>query len=162
MSQRVQTSAVSVDERAELARVVVYEAVVSLDLERSAVSLFPDAGGASSFGAVLAPVLSQLKALFDAGAELPNGTGEEIRASVDARYPAIAQERRAGSASANEEPYMRFAVDATVWADNTATWGFEIPESGEFPPGLESDEDRALDLYIQNLVRADLADRLAR
>ncbi len=94
--------------------------------------------------------LTKLKALFDFAAQLPDGSADQIKGAVAGRWATAAQARAAGL----NVQYARLEVDATVHADGTATWGYNMPAGGRLP---EVDD---LDLFVQNLVRADIQQRL--
>lgn len=103
---------------------------------------------------LLACALAKWKAFFDHAALIPDpqSTAEAIRESVYARFPRV-QLALAGP----KDSYKRFEVEASILDDGTVTWGFRTPASGQNPPGLD---EAGLGLFIQNLVRADLQQRL--
>jgi hypothetical protein len=95
--------------------------------------------------------LAKLASFLDFGAEVGGTTGAEIRAALRARYPGVAP-RPDG---------VRFEVDASLREGGHPTWGFVT--SGEALPGLPEDEGPGkphLDLWLQNLARAEVHDRL--
>ncbi|MCC7496333.1 MAG: hypothetical protein IT160_02070 [Bryobacterales bacterium] len=55
--------------------------------------------------------------------------------------------------------YKRFPVEAEIWEDGSTSWGYDIPEADEFPPGFEADAT-GLESFLRNVVRADLQARL--
>jgi hypothetical protein len=140
---------------------------VDLAVARTAVSLTPDwveqwpprrvaqalgRLGEGSSAAVALLALAKLAIFLDAGAEIDGETGPEIRAALRARYPGVA----------TTLSDVFFEVDATLREDGMPAWGFTT--SGETLPGIP-EEPRAgkphLDLWLQNLARADVHDRLA-
>ena len=102
--------------------------------------------------AVALLALAKLASFLDAGAEVAGETGAEIRAALRARYPGVA----------TTLSDVHFEVQANLREDGTPAWGFM--SSGESLPGIP-EEPRAgkphLDLWLQNLARADVHDRLA-
>jgi hypothetical protein len=166
--------------------VAEYRAVVGLELERSGFRLLDMRSPARRLAAAQQPpgwvaewpppglaidptrederdvtalVLAKLKALFDFGAVLPDGDAGAIRDAIHRRWPAIRQAREERASI----PYERMDVDAVVRQDGTADWGFTHGGRGLSLPGLAErlDDGRPeLDLYVLNVVRADLAARL--
>lgn len=107
------------------------------------------ADGSPAAVALLA--LAKLASFLDFGAEVGGTTGPEIRAALRARYPGVG----AGAAG------VRFDVDAALREGGHPTWGFVT--SGEELPGLPEHAGHGkphLDLWLQNLARADVHDRL--
>ena len=96
--------------------------------------------------------LTKLKALFDFASGLPDGDSEEIRQAVAARFLGSIDQSAATIAQ------KRFTVEAVIWEDGTATWGYDIPSAGSVPTSVNTATD--LDVFVQNLVRSDLQQRI--
>lgn len=156
--------------------VVFYLATIALELEQSRVSFNEQIDPARATAALTTPppwslspwppesrrpstqllayALAKWKAFFDHAALVsdPHSTAQAIKESVSARFPWV-QQALAGP----KDSYRRFEVEASILDDGTVTWGFRTPAAGQNPPGLD---DAGLELFIQNLVRADLQQRL--
>lgn len=108
--------------------------------------------------------LARLKTLFDFGAQLPDGQVGEVRQHMAARWPEILAPTPESSAG-KEGPYERIRVTAIVRADGNPEWGFERSPTSGRPLPFDAKETRGrrpeLDLFVQNLVRADIETRLA-
>lgn len=98
--------------------------------------------------------LTRLKALFDFGSQLPDEDVGDVLRNVEARWPAVPE---------------RISVDAVVRANGDAEWGYERAPGtdvgradDEFANTMSVSGRSELDLYVQNLVRADLEERLTR
>jgi hypothetical protein len=97
---------------------------------------------------------AKLKALFDFMAMVPNGSAQEIRAALYALFPAVDPDVQVSG-------FKRFPVEASILDNGDATWGYDIPAGDDFPPGVTGGmKESDLDLFIQNLVRADLQEHL--
>ncbi len=111
--------------------------------------------------AVLA--LGKLKALLDFGADLPDGSSEQIRDAIDARWPEIAEARNGENAGQPAAAYERIQVEAVVRSSGVTGWGYTLSTSGSPLPGLNVTDPTApdgFDRYLQNMIRSDLALRL--
>lgn len=179
------------NQAAEAPIIATYRAVVGLGLERSSleVSAAPEDARAFS-GLESAPewsatpwaemreraqrqetvpdrltvlALGKLKALVDFGAHIPDGSSEEIRDAIDEHWPGIAGARRDAAAGKGASPYARVQVEAVVRANGATGWGYELGPRGSTLPGLNPDATAVdgFDRYLQNVIRADLAGRLA-
>lgn len=162
--------------------VVTYTAVVSLSLERSSIS-FADGVPREALAEALARppawtldpwspprggtdrdltsiALSKMKAVLDFRAGLEANSASEIRAALQDRFPAVASgSRNIGSTG---ERFKSFVVEAAVYANGEADWGFITPAAGIDPSGMRSDDaDGDLRIFLQNTVRADIVERLA-
>ena len=102
--------------------------------------------------------LTKLKILLDFDARLTAGSSAEIRERIAASFPKVASARR--------DNLKAFQVEALVrLADGQAEWSVAVPEDGDLPPGIRTAELESganLKIVIQNLVRADLLERLGR
>ena len=159
-------------------QLVVYTAVIGLELERSTLSFNASVDHAQIVTAVETPpewtltpwpptrtntdadvtifALAKLKAIFDFAAQLPDGSTQEIKNAIDTRFPLVRSERAVPTAH-----YKRFAVEASIMDDGKTQWGYDIPGGDDFPPGVVARmQESELDIFIQNLVRADLQQRL--
>lgn len=183
--------------------VVRYEAVVTIALEQSSVAISPDVSRELAVQAILTPpqwtsrpwrvpspgqvspdvnrqqleewALHKFRALFDFAAVLPDGTAEEMELQLLERFPLIGAAQRASSIDVSG--YKRISVHSEILENGDAQWGFDLPEAGEFPPGIPSlhvsevdspiDMNAVaeshvvdLDVFIQNTVRIDIQRRL--
>jgi hypothetical protein len=108
--------------------------------------------------------LRRVKNLLDFDSQLEDGTGDEIRAQVYARFPEVQKVSATDAGS-----YASFSVDAAIFDGGQTEWGVGPGTSTamKLPPGISgSSEDwdfesgSNLKIFVQNLVRADLADVL--
>jgi hypothetical protein len=158
--------------------VATYRAVIGLDVERAEFNIATDLDREVVEAALLqkpewCPIpwpriseptdrdlrrlaLLKLSIFFDFAAKLPAGTGQEIRQALWQRFPAV----RTALAEAGGVRFKRFPVHATIWSDGESNGGYHHPSEGEHPP-IGTVTEETLDLFIQNLVRADIRDRLA-
>lgn len=179
MRSRWQTSVSPISTAPPSQAVALYTATVGLKVEYSAFGVNPAIDRSQLIAAIEPPpswaptpwpphlvggqdditifALAKLKALFDFAARLPNGTANEILRATYARFP-LAEPTRAGSLL----QYKRFRVEARILLNGDPEWSYEIPSSGKFPPGVRAEmRESDLDVFIQNLVRADLQRRIA-
>lgn len=102
-------------------------------------------------------VAARLKALFDFGAQLPDGDDDATTRAMHQRWPRL--KKLKGS-----EALERIEVTALVRADGNGEWGFERSDPNRAPlpiPDAEVVVGRPeLDLYVQNMVRRDLRRRI--
>lgn len=183
--------------------IVRYEGVVTLSLEQSWLTISSDLPPELVIRAILTPpewtlrpwsapspeqvslgvatdqlerwALQKFKALFDFAAVLPDGTAEEIERHLLERFPLVRKAR--GGSVTEVSRYKRIAVHSEILESGEAQWGFDVPEEGEFPPGVpglhvpepgsvldtSSTEDSNvidLEVFVQNAVRIDLLRRL--
>jgi len=164
--------------------VAKYTALVSTEVLSSSLTVMPDADRAlealqaapdyapawpprplaatfSSVRDVRLLALARLKTLFDFGASLPDDDIGVLRRSMAVRWPELLAP---ATTMAVAGPYERIAVTAVVRADGSPEWGFERSPSSGRPLPLSTGETRGrpeLDLFIQNLVRADIERLLA-
>lgn len=157
--------------------IAVYTAVISWRIERSQLSLLaaaedPRARGAlvaapewspftwpASVGSLDAQAASKLAALkfialFTFASELGGETSEEITAALNVKFPHLSDAQLM-----NEKQGVRFLLietTATVWNDGQADWAYVVPAAGT-PPPLGSQRVEDFDLFIKNIIRADLA-----
>ena len=163
-----------------LRAVVSYSAIISSDLEHSsislessvprsllssAISLAPEWSktlweppATSSDQDLLTSALRKLLALFEFGAVVPGSSAAEIRDGLQAT---LSVTLGAGSPT----HLKRIEVVAKILENGKAIWGYKIPEPGEWAPGFEPTwvleaQASSLDVLLQNLVRADLHERL--
>lgn len=152
-----------------------YTAVVSGRIERSELQIVDQAGLTASRPALeadpgFAPwpahavrlsdeglVAARLKALFDFGAQLPDGDDDTTTRAMHQRWPLL--KKLKGS-----EALERIEVTALVRADGTAEWGFERSDANRaalpIPDGEVVVGRPELDLYVQNMVRRGLRRRI--
>lgn len=114
----------------------------------------------------------KFRAYLSFGAKLPDGTGQEIRGAVWQRFPSLraALDEKVGGASLASvglprgagptARFKRFPFEATIWSGGEVSATYEHPSDGEQPP-IGDIVWETLNLFIQNLVRADIEDRLA-
>jgi hypothetical protein len=142
--------------------VVRYEAVVTIALEQSSLTINADAPRELAIRALLTPpqwtlrpwsapapeevssdissaqfeewALHKFKALFDFAAVLPDGTAEDMERHLLERFPLIGAVRNAPSPDTSQ--YKRIFVHSEILQDGDAQWGFDLPEEGELPPGI--------------------------
>lgn len=158
--------------------VATYRAIVGLDVERSEFDVSTDLDREVVEAALLqrpewCPIpwprvgvptehdlrrlaLLKLGLFFDFAAELPGSTGQEIRESLQHRFPGL---RAAMAGESGGVRFKRFHVEASVWSDGTASGGYQQPEDGAHPP-IGTPTGAAIDLFIKNVTRADIRDRL--
>lgn len=102
-------------------------------------------------------IAARLKALFDFGAQLPDGDEETSIRVINERWPRL--KRLKGT-----ELLQRVEVTALVRADGTAEWGFERKDPTRAPLPIPEEEvvdgRPEIDLYVQNMVRRDLRRRI--
>jgi len=102
-------------------------------------------------------VAARLKALFDFGAQLPDGDDDATTRAMHQRWPRL--KKLKGS-----EALERIEVTALVRADGTSEWGFERSDPNRaalpIPDGEVVVGRPELDLYVQNMVRRDLRRRI--
>ncbi|MGQ0678685.1 MAG: hypothetical protein ACT4OM_03345 [Actinomycetota bacterium] len=111
----------------------------------------------------------KLVAALAFAAELESDSQEGIRHLVDKRFAGVAKERELERRGFSTHRYKIFEVRAQILDDGSPVWGFDVPTAGEMIPGtiagrdelaiaraVTSDSGRELDLYLQNLARADL------
>ena len=94
-------------------------------------------------------------------AGIPGSTAAEIRRGMYKIFRgAIPQAIEA----ADSESYRRFAVEASVQDDSSASWGYGEDSPGLVLPGTEDDSQHlgkpGVELFVQNLLRADILERL--
>lgn len=161
MPRRVVTYTAIVGLRLEYARIRFDPSISRGDLARvlaanppqwKTTSWPPPLTGTDADLSILA--LSKLKANLDFTNRLSDGTALQMESAIQVRFPGITSEE--AEASGN---YKRFPIEAEIWEDGSTSWGYEIPEAGEFPPGFEADPT-GLEIFLRNVVRADLQARL--
>jgi hypothetical protein len=114
--------------------------------------------------------LTKMRYVVTFGAGIERGSGERIRAALYRRFPrarALFDEAQAKEGGAQ---YARFSVEAVIRGDGQAEWGFQSPPRGtglarQIPGVSDAIRDKAsgrsdLSVFLQNLVRADLQDRI--
>lgn len=183
--------------------VVRYEAVVTIRLEQSSLTISSEVEPELAIRAILTPpqwtlrpwsapfpeevspeisaaqleewALHKFKALFDFAAVLPDGTAQDIEHHLLERLPLIREGRNAPTVDFSR--YKRIFVHSEILQNGDAQWGFDLPEAGEFLPGIPdlyladpgttfntSDIEASrlidLDVFIQNTVRIDIQRRL--
>jgi hypothetical protein len=106
--------------------------------------------------------LAKLAALFDFNAELTAREPDAIDAQIAERWPQIAK----AAADTAGERFERAVVDAAVRADGTAIWGYVWEGSGgrALPtlPQPAAAKRGEYEVFLQNLIRADLRRRLGQ
>lgn len=115
-------------------------------------------------------VLLKLAALFEFGAALGGKTGDEVRDRVYAEFPAAKKAALQTNDSRPATRYLRIPIVARVRADGEPEWGATLPPrgAGVMPAGSRSAFEREIDgrpaweIYLQNLVRAEIYDELAK
>jgi hypothetical protein len=110
-------------------------------------------------------VIARLKLVFDFGSVLPGDSSQELREAIIATWPGLASSAASLTSGAGAPPYEQAAVTAQVDADGLPNWGYErnvnsgvvLPLSGLSPYGGGRTD---FDLFLQNLVRLDLQQRI--
>jgi hypothetical protein len=90
-------------------------------------------------------------------------TAAEVRAGLFERFPSLPQAIAAGKT----ESYRRFAVEASVSDDRSASWGHFEDKPGLTMPGTEDHPDPVaakvpVEIFLQNVLRADLLERIEK
>lgn len=167
-----------------------YLAIVSGDVERSAMTLAPEATPGNRLAALRRSpewwprsdpwpeadqkqtrlALLKLQALFDFGASIPGSTALEIRDGIYQKFPDAKDLMSSASARMPGQRPLRIEVEACVRADGQADWGFVTPpfSMAALPNGAKAHFVKRSDLggrtdlqvFVQNLVRADIYRRL--
>lgn len=122
--------------------------------------------------ALEASALSKIHALLDFASQMPAEGAGALRIALDRAYPEVALARREQHIGRSTLNFKHFEVTAQVLADGSPVWGFEVPLAGTMLPGIlpliQSGEllgqavgagATALDLFLQNSVRADVMRR---
>jgi hypothetical protein len=93
-------------------------------------------------------------------AGIPGSTGNEVRRGVYEIFRAAPQAIKAG----NSESYRRFAMEASVQDDSSASWGFFEDRPGLTVPGTEDESQHlgkpGVEVFLQNLLLADVLERI--
>jgi hypothetical protein len=114
--------------------------------------------------------LSKMLYVAAFGAGIERGSGEQIRGAVYRRFPRAKALFAQAEAKEGGMKYARFPVEAVITGDGQAQWGFDNPPRGtglarQIPGVSVAIRDKAsgrsdLSVFLQNLVRADLQDRI--
>lgn len=94
--------------------------------------------------------LIKLKIFLDFAAVLPDGSAQVIRDAVSRHF--------ASAKSPHPLPVKHFKVYARIREDGLTEGGYSIPERGALP--FDITDSRQLDIFIQNLMRADIQQRI--
>lgn len=114
--------------------------------------------------------LSKMLYVVAFGAGIDGGSGEEIRNALYRRFRRAKALFTEAEAKEGGMKYARFSVEAVIRGDGQAEWGYKIPPRGtglarQIPGVSDAIRDKAsgrsdLSVFLQNLVRADLQDRI--
>lgn len=103
--------------------------------------------------------LAHLKNLFGMTALLPEASPDEMRQATY-RHFLDTDPGKLQDASA----YRRLLVEGGIYEDLNAYWEHTHEETGQLPPGLTGEltyrDESDVDLYMKNLIRADLIERM--
>lgn len=102
--------------------------------------------------------LKKLKAFWDFGAGFDAQSLEEMRADIRYMFPDWQPTVDRGVSPPGG--YMKLAVDGRIFSDGSCDGGYTKPSHGQLPPLSEAIWDQ-LDLYVKNLVRLDIAERIS-
>ncbi|MGH7916056.1 MAG: hypothetical protein ACREQE_01200 [Candidatus Binataceae bacterium] len=100
---------------------------------------------------LLVYALARLKTVFDFAAQLADGSASDLKSEIASHFASITSQQSVVT------KYKRLPVDAAIWEDGSATWGYDIPAAGSFPGDLEEFD---LDVFIKNWIRYDLQKRI--
>jgi hypothetical protein len=101
--------------------------------------------------------LRKVAALLDFDARIEGNTGDEIRQSILTSFPALTETKVVPRGRS-------YRGEAYILADGIPRWQYESSEDHKVLPGLSTAKVNGksdLDTYIQNVMRADLYDRIA-
>lgn len=165
-----------------------YDAIVSVDVERDSLTIVDpplaqqsraDLARAPGYAAwppaplgpqtdlsmlsVEALVLARMKAVLDFGAKLAGSSGTALRAAIATEWSVLDRARQARAAGTTSPNYERIRAQVTVRADGSAEWGYSRTATSAQPlplSGIQADGRTSLDAYVQNQLRAAIADKL--
>ena len=167
-------------------RVLMYTAVVRLTLESSHVELnanvseplrsealwlapefapdgWPPPGVSKDRTSLELVGIYKFYEMMQAGDERLANSSRVTLQLVRERRPLVAHRIEMGY---DVEEFKTLPVEAEIWSNGEATWGYSHGPKGQFPPGVSTvvrpGRGSELDLFIQKLVRADLEVRLER
>ena len=96
-------------------------------------------------------------------AGIPGSTAEAVRSGLFEMFSSVPQ---AIYANANTESYRRFAANASIGDDGSATWGYYEDRPGLTVPGVDYRphhlDKSGVEIFVQNLLRADLLERIEK
>ena len=161
-----------------------YDAVVSLQVERSALTVVdragaeanrphlasgpgfgtgPPAGAPAASGwnriSIETVCVARMKATLDFGAELVGDTREQLAMAIDDRWSDLASARSARASGRATPNYERIAAEVLLREDGQVEWAYTRRDDGAVPlpvPGVLSNGRTVLDSYVQNLLRLEL------
>jgi hypothetical protein len=113
---------------------------------------------------VEALVLARMKAVLDFGAKLAGSSGTALRTAIANEWSVLNTARQARAAGTTSPNYERIRAQVTVRADGSAEWGYSRTATSAQPlplSGVQPDGRTSLDAYVQNQLRAAIADKLA-
>lgn len=166
------------DERVDRTPVAIYEGVLTLIEVNADIVLVPDVDREVVVAAIVEPpqwqpfvwpsytpetdddlrrfALMKLLTLFEFASRLGGDTEDDIRAALLGRLPEIDRLLARGE---DISRYKRFPIKATIYHDGYFSGEFDHPGDGvAFPLG--DDLSDTLDLYIKNMIRADMRRRI--
>jgi hypothetical protein len=106
---------------------------------------------------------SRIVAMLSLRPGIAGSTAAEVRAGLFEMFPSLPQAIAAGKT----ESYRRFAVEASVSDDRSASWGHFEDKPGLTLPGTEDHSDPVavkvpVEIFLQNVLRADLLERIEK
>ncbi len=96
-------------------------------------------------------------------AGIPGSTAEAVRSGLFEMFSSVPQ---AGHTKENTESYRRFAADASIEDDGSASWGYCEDRPGITVPGVDDRPHHlgkpGVEIFVQNLLRANLLERIEK